>query len=787
MRTTIAAMAAFSGALAAAPVPVHAQGAAHLQEIVVTARRREEAIQSVPVAVTAIAGADLGKMSVVNTDDLMRNVPSLTFGIGTRSGSVPFYGIRGVNSFDVVGALDPAVGIYMNEVVQQRANGVSQALYDIDSVQVLKGPQGTLFGRNTTGGAILISSRKPGREFGGYLDARAGDYGYGDVEGAVNVPLAPWAQARVAGKWVTRDGYVHARTTGQDQSDLGSYGVRASLALQPTDSIETTTVYSLFRQQTNGTGGVTPGLFPGNVFSGNAVVNPTTRNVADAGNRAAIAAAGALGAQDFYLSDSNELLEDDVRTWDITNVTTLNWNDELSFKNIVGYRRIHAGSVADADGAFARQLTVITKNSFEQISEEFQVLWNRGPWEALAGIYWFRESGTDEAFSFTSIPLARIGNPAAQGVTGAEITNESISGFAHVTYAFSDRIKGSAGVRVTHDDRTITLGSRNISNPFTNPVSVCSIGQTISNVAGAGPLGENVITTAVANPCALTKEIGFDEATWSLSIDYKFDDDTLLYIAHHKGYRSGAFNQRATFEIPDDFAQPEFLYDVEAGIKTDFEGEYFRGRFNLAGYYGWYDDIQRTISLSAVILNGVRRIPASLGNAASGNISGLEAELTLLPSDALEITAFYSYNQAEYEEWTDNSVTPALDRSTAAFPYAPMHTGGVTARYTIPEVLGGDLVLQGNYYGRSKTETTSATNYPVYASLDPYNLFNLRVELNQPFGQPMNLGLFVNNVFDEEYHVGGAPVPAVGTAVLFPGPPRMFGVQLKYTFGGDVK
>jgi iron complex outermembrane recepter protein len=159
-------------------------------EVVVTARRVNESLQKVPQAISALSSKDLSQLSVTNTADLSQVVPSVRFASGNRGGGIPFFAIRGISSADVNGAIDPPVGIYVNDVIQQRPNGLLSTYHDIESVQVLRGPQGTLFGRNTIAGAILINTRKPEKEFGGYAHLSAGNFNYRSIDAAVNVPFS---------------------------------------------------------------------------------------------------------------------------------------------------------------------------------------------------------------------------------------------------------------------------------------------------------------------------------------------------------------------------------------------------------------------------------------------------------------------------------------------------------------------------------------------------------------------------------------------------------------------
>ncbi len=766
----------------AAPAVDPASPATTTGDIIVTARRREESLQRVPVAVTALGGDDIQKLQVINVQDLTRAAPSVTIGASTRGGGVPFLSIRGISSADVNAGIDPSIGIYFNEVIQNRPNGVLSSLYDIGSVQVLRGPQGTLFGRNTVGGAILVNSRAPTDRLEGYGRGTIGNYDYRSVEGALNLPLAPWAKLRVAGRLDRRDGYVRSVTTGQDLNDLHNAGGRATLLLEPASNLSSTTIVSFYDQNANGTGVTTPGLYPVGSVSGGLVVNANS-NVADAANRRLIAAAGALRRTNFYRNAANEIQEDRVHTFDVNNNTRFDLSDEIAIKNIFGYRETRFNAIFDQDGSAARQLTVGTIHDFRQYSEELQLIGSFGKLDFLAGLYYFKEAGTEFSTAFTSIPFAQINTPAAFSRTGGFVRNTSYSGFVNATYALTDRLKASAGVRYTKDRRHVDLRSVNISNPLTNPVANCNLGTVVSITPGAGPNGADVVVTTPANPCSLKRTETFSEPTYSVDLSWQASDAVLLYAAHRRGYHSGALNVRATYALPTDLARPEFLDDIEVGVKSRFNAGGVPMRLNVAGYYGWYKDIQRSVTFPAIVLNGVVRLPSGITNAAKAHIYGLEVEYNATPFRGFDINAFFAYNETGYDKYIDAALTPALDRSGDLFSYAPKYTAGATARYTFDIGSGGSTgAVQLNYFHTSKFNTTLGFQ-PVYTILPSYDLFNGRVEWNKVGGSGVDLAVFANNLFKKKYYTGGAGIASVGVAGQVPGAPRMYGLEATIRFG----
>jgi iron complex outermembrane receptor protein len=316
-----------------------------LEEIIVTARRREERLSDVPVAVTAITSAKLEATNIQSLSDMQRLVPSMTItGVNGRQ-SAGAVTLRGQRQGDVTVTFDSSVGIYLNDVYQARPQGVDTTAFDLTSVQVLKGPQGTLFGRNTTGGAVLLTTRGPGTEFGGYVKPYIETPKGAGIQAAVDLPLTEWASLRLAGNYQYRQGYTKVVNTGQRLDDRDRWAARATLDIHPNDDFKSTFVISGFKLHENGVGifplVYTPGL------PGSAAVSA---NVIRLGYPAAFAAGKALGWHDTTLS---VLSKSFAETFNASNTTSYKLNDKLTIKNIVGYSALKASDIQDQDGTSA--------------------------------------------------------------------------------------------------------------------------------------------------------------------------------------------------------------------------------------------------------------------------------------------------------------------------------------------------------------------------------------------------------------------------------------------------
>ncbi len=324
--------------------PGEATASFGIEEIIVTSRKRAESIQSVPLAVSAVSGDALERANVSDVSQLSTQVPSLTIVPGSSgSKAIPTFAIRGQSQQELTILADPSVPIYINDMVIERQQGVNQTLFDLESVEVLKGPQGTLFGRNSTGGAINIKANRPSKISEGYVGATFGNFGRFNTTGMVNVPITDWAQLRVAGQTTDSDGYIKDVVLDENVNHEHTKAARVSLALQPAEGLDSLFTYSRFIEDDGGTGVFIQKLAPGsgaNATRPDGSPNPTA---AALGYQGALSGEQILAdqqARGIYKTASGADQYTRISTWDIANTTTYELNDNLSVKNIAGYRRV---------------------------------------------------------------------------------------------------------------------------------------------------------------------------------------------------------------------------------------------------------------------------------------------------------------------------------------------------------------------------------------------------------------------------------------------------------------
>lgn len=694
-------------------------------EIIVTARRRDESILDVPVAVTALSGAALRDANISGLSEIARLTPSLRIAPVAGRYDVLNFSIRGMNDSGGLITSDPTVGVYFADAIQTRPQGAGRALYDIASIQVLKGPQGTLFGRNLTGGAVLIQPVAPDPDsIGGYVQAVYGSYDRTDLQGAINLPIADGIALRVAGNLTRRDGYIRNLTTGALLHDDHSDSFRASLLVVPTENIRNTIIVDYYKGHRFG-GGFTPEVLNPAVDT---TVNPYAGRLA-VFNRARL--------RSIYVVEETTNSPTSSSNLGVTNTTELMLGENLSLKNIFNYRRVRSDD--STDDAFPQDFNrVRSLVRAHQYSEELQLIGSAldSRLNFIAGAYYFREEGRQRGLVSTLGGAARI--------TDGDATSISKSLFAQLDYSLTGKLSVTAGIRNTWD-------TRRLHQIVVLPTGVQSIDAQ--------------------------REIGFSKPSWTLSASYKPNDDTLIYLSNRRGYRSGGFNAGATTLGALEPIQPETLTDYELGFKAAGRSGDLRFRFSSAVFYSKFTDVQRGL----VALTGTPPAPTRvILNAADATVKGGEAELNLDFARRLEISGSVGYTDASYTNFID-PVTGA-DLSDRRFAQTPKWTYRLGAKYHVSDTEIGDLTFGADWSYQSSFVFEEAK---LPGHLKPgYGLLSARISASDLFGTGLRTALFATNLLDKKYAVGGSPLwdAPFGYVTLIPGEPRMYGIEVGFDF-----
>jgi len=782
-------------------------------DIVVTARRVEERLQDVPISITVFNQQQLTNRNVVNAQDLANYTPSLSASSNFGSDNTSF-ALRGFVQ-DI--GTPPSVGVYFADVVAPRAssNGIQSgdgagpgSFFDLQNVQVLKGPQGTLFGRNTTGGAILFVPQKPTSRLEGYVEGSVGNYDLRRAQGVINVPLADTFRVRLAVDRNKRGGYLNNKSgIGPKRfGDVDYLAARLSIVADLTPDLENYTIASFLDSDNNGTIQRSIACDPNGTFGALACGQ--------------LAAAQARGDGFYDVENVVEKPFSRIKQWQVINTTTWKASDSLTIKNIVSYselrnnlRQTYGGTawrvgpgqpvsfsviMAPAGSDLASQSTFTEELQLQGGSSDQRLIWQAGVYyeqsdplgnSALASpVLLSCAGGVSDGLNCTD--LLGIGASQSFGVpvnigniSGANLQSSfrNIGTYAQASYGLTDQLKLTGGIRYTWDKQTATNERYGyifpVVPPFTGGATrICTDAETIP-------------TNCVARLRQSSKK-----PTWVVGLDYKPDDDLLLYAKYSRGYRAGGVFPNA----PSNYRtfEPEKVDAYEAGAKLSFSGP-VRGYFNVAGFYNDFADQQIFVGFSAA--PGKAGQPTTgIVNAGKSRIYGAEVEASVTPFDGFTLDASYTYLNATIREIDALvSLDPNYVVSAQILPgnpllLSPKHKFSATASYTLPldESLGR-ITLASTVSFTDKQLTAYDFNDPallaVYGSnltrLDSRTLVNLNLSWNSVAGSPVDLGLFATNVTKKKYYTY---VPSFSTLGFFPGTigePRMYGLRLRYNFG----
>ncbi|WP_168854171.1 TonB-dependent receptor [Novosphingobium sp. ERN07] len=816
------------------------QSAPPMTDIVVTARRTSERLQDVPVAVSIITPARIEAKGSFNPVDLVQSTPGLSVTASVSNRNNLTYTIRGQGySF---GTVFPAVITYFNEVPIARLT--QGQFFDVQNIQVLRGPQGVTFGRVTDGGNVMVAAQTPKEDFGGYFGVKVGNYGLRTVNGAVNVPLvADKVLFRAAFETARRDGFTTNVANGQKLDNVAYEGYRFGLTLRPVEGLENTTIVSYQNTHDNGTsvvfagindaalgasvGGLAP-LFPGSYgIDANGSVRAfkpgdtpfTTANYLASLN-AQLSAQQARGNRAVSLVDP---LYSRRKNLYVVNKTTAELTDSITLTNIFGYvreREDEASNYAASNGA-----AVLTCHSAcggllftnqEQFSEELRLSGkafdNRLTWALGGYMDEQRPAGPSENATVNVAILQRVGVNY--------LTTKSRAVYGSFEYAVTDNFKVNGGLRYTRDtvlSRQATYlsplpggeaGLKDFLTAIGTPAPFADIivantfapiphGQCTNYGAGSIDLGPpngviplNNLFGAVG--CTETRG-SFNSTTWQAGASYKTDGGQLFYAKVSKGYRPGGVNGTSPPGVDPAYRQETDL-SAEAGVKADFNFDGVFLRTNLAAYTDRYKGIQKNVVLPGAV-------PVSqVQNVGNGRIKGIEAEVTLIPVKGLTFGGTFAYTDAKFDKLTPNPLKNPCDPNAAniegfcsdnLYNSVPKTQYTLSMDYTLPLTEDiGQISFGGLLYHQSSVALTDTSKLNPQSIEKPYTTLDLTANWRNVMGQPVDLGVFVTNVTDKTYRIGANNLlqrSSLGVLGNIYAAPRMWGVSLKYRFGDDAK
>jgi len=767
--------------------------ATSLEEIVVTARKVSENQQTVPISVTAYSGDQLEQQGALRVKDVALLTPGFYAKDGNTARSAPVFAIRGQVQADTLATLDPSVGTYVDGYYWARAYGANGDLLDIQSVQTLRGPQGTLFGRNTTGGALLIQTNDPTFDgVNGLLSATYGRFNERELTGVLNVPLIEDRLAvRGALKFRARDGYIENTFDGDDYDNAEAVTGRLKLLYTPNDVFSVVLSAEYFRADdkpqpyrlgyisplafappgspspfTNGLGVVSYGLQTG-------IISPADFGALFGGNPGPfVTAAG-------NAFDNLQGVIATARTDDYpTNVATRNYAETQTYtgtatletgvgtlKFITGYRDIKARSPFDVDGTIATVLTTtpLTGREFnqelEQYSAELQLTGTTlgGALDYATGVTYFNESGSDGSEA-TAIPGV---NPSNPNISDGFVDNDSLGVYGQVSWHVTDALTFTGGLRYSDETKGIELHNR-----FFDPAT----GAFACSLTGATP----------APDCRSEREDSFSSLSYTAGVDYQITPDLMIFAKTSKGFRSGGQNLRSSGQADVAFLpfEPEIAYSQEVGLKSEFFDR--RLRVNLSGYYTEVEDIQRTLTLSSATA-----VVTRVGNAGKLRVYGGEFEMSAIVFPGLQVSATAGFVEAKYLEYFDG----VRDRRSDRIAYVPSDSATFSATYNVDTGIGpltvrGDYIHTGEIDFDPYNEPTDPNNDALIAATHagPSDIFNARATLELDNG--VEVALFGRNLTDRRDVTNGLIIAApIGYALQHRREPRTFGISATYRFG----
>lgn len=835
---------------AAWSMPVMAQESgeapATSNDIIVTAQRVEQRLQDVPISITVLDQSQLDNNNISNMKDLATVTPGLA--VNSRYGSDnTTFTIRGFYQEQRSFA---TVGVFFADVVAPRGSGATfggdgagpGALFDLQNVQVLKGPQGTLFGRNVTGGAILLVPQKPTDRLEGYVEAGLGNYDMRRAQAVVNVPLSDTFRVRAGVDHMQRDGYLkNAGNLGDGKygnhglGDTDYWSGRVSIVGDLTPDLENYTILSYTHSKGNGVIPKITAAFPG------------TSNLAYFGNESA--AQMARESQSGFWTVSNRLPDAQATTdtWQIINTVTWRASDSLTVKNILSYGELRGKTNLDLFGNYALLPGVAYGSETPSQVRGFAFTHNNGlsgrtnaqssfvgelqlqgtpgdgafTWQAgayvemndplgFSGVQTASFTACADILSFACLPSSAAGGPTfppgsggvggVSGGTGSYSIQQTkfrdYALYAQASYMLTDQLTLTGGIRYTWDTMdTELINSTSIfnvvpSNVRFNCTNVFSLPAT---------RGQIYDYQQMLGACRQSMSKDTEAPTWLLGVDYKPIEDVLIYGKWSRGYRQGGL---AIFG-PDPL-QPydkETVDTYEIGAKTSWRGS-VPGSFNVSGYYNDFRNQQLQLGVSCVPSLPGFTVPcagnAAIINAGTSEIWGVEADASIQPLDGLSLNLAYAYISATLTEITIPTIPPPYNNVSRPLSKGctgvqcdiipnsgPPHQVVASANYTLPfdESLGR-LTVGGTYVYQSKRRIVADGIPGSGAGVAPSsNVLNLHATWESVAQLPVDISFFMTNVTNEHViqQINDNTLRGFISSTI--GEPKMYGFRLRYNFG----
>lgn len=738
-------------------------------EIVVTARRREEALQDVPIAVTAVTSDQIEIRQLDSVSQVAEAVPNLTYQTGAPTGtgaSTPSIFIRGVGSAETSLGTEPGVGLYVDDVYIARSVGSVLDLVDVDTIQVLRGPQGTLFGRNSLGGALLIRSRRPGDVIGGAIEARTGSYSRFDLRASIDLPFGDTIRTNFAGMYASREGYVESADS-KPMGNINRVAGRGVIEWQPVSGLRVTVTGDYTSIDERAMPAVLLGVVPNIPFT------PVSSSIQSVSNlQAGCGGASVLGnsgnprcidqgsIQGYFRTlggyqTNNQIFDSQgsrpfgntslIDIWGVSGTVVYDLSDSLSLKSVTAYRGLDAFWASNSD--HTPNPGIETKNDQDQtqFTQEIQLSGNTSSLDWVIGAFYMHEKG--DALNVVAFPDVIFRS-------GGAFSTQSIATFGQATWEIVPSLELTGGLRYTHELKKYdTLSNQQVIGVLVDPVNRVFLdfrANPIPFVAGATP------------------DLETNEVTPHVNLAYHWSSDVMTYVSYSKGYKSGGYEQRlapGTPAVP--FFRPEYVDSYEAGIKLSVPESGVT--ISASGFHSKYKDMQISV---------VDGPSPTLTNAGDATLNGGEFELTWKLSPAVTFAGYASYLDAGYDSLTPRALMSGVQLGST-LPNVSKWQLGASLDGRIPIGSGLEIRPHADIAWRSGLYLDSA-NTPLLYQPD-YTLVNMAVTLADKDTQ-WSLSLSGRNLLNEHYLVSGIAQYNIGEIEGQVARPREWALTAKFRF-----
>ncbi|TAK54538.1 MAG: TonB-dependent receptor [Gammaproteobacteria bacterium] len=722
-------------ALLATPVPGRAAEPGEmnqLEEVVILARKRTEPLQNVPVAVSVMSTSSVEARFSADLSDLGAGLPNIILDPAPAYANATAFSIRGMSFQDPDASFEPAVGVVLDGVFLGKANANLLDLYDVDQIEVLRGPQGTLFGKNTIGGLVTVRSRRPSGEFHAGASASIGNYGRRDLKAMLEMPLGDGEfSIRLSGLRKTMDGYYINEATGDRIGAEDSTMGRLVAVWRPGDAFDLTVIADIVRDK------------------GDAAVE---RNSSPPGSGACFFGYCALTYGDLFRVRINDPNFIDSKTSGVA--IEANWHfGPGTITWVSGLRHTDDRSAVDLDGDVVTLLAYPREQLINQFSQELRIATDVGEkLDYVAGLTYYKQWYTQIQQQIVDCTLVGACPPAVpvgavQIPLGAHAQQDgkAYAVFAQANYQTSPRTRLTIGGRYSWEDKEFSLR----------------------------PPGYNLAPPEFAP--FVKADASFGELTPKLGFDFRRSDTQFWYLSYSTGFKAGGFNGRSNTVSDIGPYNPEKVRGVEAGLKAEWLQR--RLRTNFAAFYNRYTDMQVDVIIPSDVGAGQQTV---VRNAAEAYTAGFELESTLVPADGLMINVNLGYLRARYVDFLAN-LTPAdflagavADHSDLKLRRAPEWTGLLGLTYDIGLGSAGTLSLAGSSSYSSAYET-DVTN-DLFARRPAAWLVDASVAY-QPASERLRLAVYVKNLTDRQFVDNGINAGGL-LAFNEPNRPRTYGIEL---------